>query len=43
MAPRAVATSRVMPSRMLAVPRSTLVPATALEVAMTERMPVATA
>jgi hypothetical protein len=43
MAPIAVATSSVMPSRMLAVPRSTLVLATALEVAITERMLVATA
>ena len=42
-APLDVAISSVMPSRMFAVPRSTFVLATALEVAITETMLAATA
>ena len=42
-APSDVAISNVMPNRMLAVPRSTLALATAVEVAMTVMMLVATA
>ena len=42
-APAAVAISSNMPSRMFAVPRSTFSLATALDVAITETMLVATA